>query len=150
MFVVLYGPPATGKTTLATELHGRLRARGYEFERLCSDEFSRRTYEQMYERVVNSDADWLIDGTFYRREWQERFRRLEEVHFVHVTADVETCLARNRAREDAISEKGLRVVHAEFAPPREALTIDTDERALDAALDGLEAVVLSWLDDDES
>ncbi|WP_440009544.1 AAA family ATPase [Halomicrococcus sp. SG-WS-1] len=148
MFVVLCGPPATGKTTLATELHERLRARGYEFERLSSDEFSRRTYGQMYERVADSDADWLVDGTFYRREWQERFRRLEDVHFVRVTADVETCLARNRAREDAISEKGLHVVHAEFAPPREALTIDTDERSLDAALDGLEAAVLSWLDDE--
>lgn len=147
MYVVLCGPPATGKTTLADGMQKRVKAQGYEFERLSSDEFSRRTYEQMYRRVVDSDADWLIDGTFHRQEWQERFRRLEDVHFVHVTADVETCLVRNRTRERPISVTGLHVIHAEFEPPRDALTIDTDVHAIGEALDRLEAAVLAWVDD---
>lgn len=146
MYVVLCGPPATGKTTLAVGLQDRLEARGHEFERLSSDEFSQRTYVQLYRRVATSNADWLIDGTFHRREWQERFRRLDNVHFVHVTADIETCLARNRNREDSITETGLHVIHAEFEPPRGALTIDTDRYSLNESLDQLESAVLNWLD----
>lgn len=145
MYVVLCGPPASGKSTLARGLQGRLASRGHEFDRLSSDAFTRQTYEQLYDRVADSDADWILDGTFYKRTWQEWFRRLDDVHFVHVHADRETCLARNRARSEPISETGLYTIYAEFEPPPDALTIDTEDQSVAAALDELEAVVLSWL-----
>lgn len=145
MIIILCGPPASGKTTLATRLQERLADRGHAFEILHSDDFSRRTYEQMYHRVADSDANWILDGTFYSRELQERFRALGDAYLVWVRASIESALERNRTRDDAISERGLHSMYAKFEPPREDLDIDTNELSVDEATDHLESAVLSWL-----
>lgn len=114
---------------------------------LHSDDFARRTYERMYERVRDAGGDWILDGTFYRRIHRERFRRLDDdCYVVWVRASLETCLARNGEREEPISERGVHVVFAEFEPPREDLTLDTEELSPDEAADRLEAAVLRRLD----
>lgn len=146
MLVVLCGPPAAGKTTLARRLRERLATRGHEFDVLHSDDFARRTYERMYERVREIGGDWILDGTFYRRRHRERFRRLDDCYVVWLRASLETCLARNREREAAIPERGVHVMVAEFEPPRADLTLDTDDRSVEGALDRLEAAVLRRVD----
>lgn len=147
MLVVLCGPPASGKTTLALRLRERLAAQGREFDVLHSDDFTRRTYERMYERVRDAGGDWILDGTFYRRIHRERFRRLDDdCYVVWVRASLETCLARNREREEPISERGVHVMFAEFEPPRAALTLDTEELSVSAALDRLEAAACRWIE----
>jgi adenylylsulfate kinase len=133
VIVVVCGPPGAGKTTLVTELRDRLADRGRPFALVHSDDFSRRTYERLYDRVAGSEGDWIVDATFYERAWQERFRALDDLRVVLVTASLETCLARNRAREDPISETGVRVVHAEFVRPDADLVLDTDELSVDDA-----------------
>jgi hypothetical protein len=67
---------------------------------LHSDDFSRNTYDQMYERVsgADPDADRILDATFYRHELQERFRDLPDAHLANLTASRETALERNRVR----------------------------------------------------
>ncbi len=146
VIVLLSGPPASGKTTLATRLRERLAARGHGFDLLHSDDFSTRTYERMYERVADADGDWILDGTFYAREIRERFRTLDDVYLVWVDVSRKTALARNGNREDPISETGLHVMHSTFEPPRADLTLDTDDCSVGEALDRLEAAVLGWLD----
>jgi adenylylsulfate kinase len=111
----------------------RTRPRGREFRTLHSDGFSRNTYERTYRRVLGTDDDWTVDGTFYRREWRERFYDLGGVRIVCVTASLETCLRRSRERADPIDEDGVHVVHREFDRPRADLTVDTDETSLYAA-----------------
>ncbi len=91
-----------------TRVAERLAAAGTPFEVLHSDDFSRRTYERLYDRVAEyPDGDWLLDGTFYRREWQERFLQLPDIRLVYVTASLQTCLERNRARANGIDERGV-------------------------------------------
>ena len=140
--VVVCGPAGVGKTTVATALRERLADRGRSFELLHSDDFARDTYRRMYERVADSEADWVVDGTFYERDWQTLFQRLEaDVVFVYLTADLETCLERNRFREDAIEERGVRVVYHQFEPPRADVTVDTagrtPEETVELVLEGV-------------
>ena len=146
MIVLLCGPPASGKTTLAIGLQQRLADRGYAFELLDSDDFPSRTYERMYDRVARSDADWILDGTFYERDIRARFRTLGDVYVVWVRVSRRTALERNRTREGSIPEAGLHVMHESFEPPRADLTIDTDDLSTGAALDRLASAVWSWLD----
>jgi len=145
--LLLCGPPGVGKTTVAERLRRRLRRAGYEFRLLHSDDFSRNTYRQMYEHVLAaSEADWLLDGTFYERQWQDRFRALPDAHLVFLTASLETALERNREREDSISERGLRAMHGQFEPPENPdLTLDTEEVSVTEAVDALERYVLTWM-----
>ena len=145
--LLVCGPAGVGKTTVVTALRDRLAARGRRFELLHSDDFSRDTYRRMYERVEGSDADWIVDGTFYEREWRTLFRRLEDdVHVVYLRADLETCLARNRARADPIDEAGVRVVYHEFDPPRADVTVDTAGRSPDGTVERVLRGVLRSLD----
>lgn len=144
MIVLLCGPPGSGKTTIATGIEERLAARGAPIRTLRSDEFAWRTYERMYERVVGTDEDWLLDGTFYKREFRERFRGLDEVYVVHVTASLETCLERNRARTDPISETGVHVVYREFDPVEADLVVDTDELTVEEATERMAGAITDW------
>lgn len=128
MLVVVCGPPGVGKTTVATVLQERLVVRGHAVRLVDSDEFSRNTYDRLYCRVAGSGTDWLIAGTFYERRWQEQFRTLDDIVFVHLQADLSTCLARNRRRADSISEQGVHVVWREFHDPNADIAEDTIDR----------------------
>ena len=148
MILVLCGPPGVGKTTIAERLQHRLRDEGHDFRILHSDDFSRNTYDQMYERVTEADpvTDWILDGTFYRHEYQERFRALPDAHLVYVTASREITLERNREREDSIDESGVYAMFGQFeAPESPDLTLDTDELSVEEAVDALERYVQTWI-----
>lgn len=145
VILLVGGPPGAGKTTLATRARDELADRGREFRTLRSDDFSRDTYDRMYRRVLGTDDDWIVDGTFYHREWRERFYDLGGVRIVYVTASLETCLRRNRERADPIDEDGVHVVYREFDQPRADLTVDTDETPPDAAAERVADAVERWL-----
>ncbi|USZ68326.1 ATP-binding protein [Halorussus salilacus] len=148
MILLVCGPPGAGKTTVAGEARERLRTAGYGFRLLHSDDFSRNTYEKLYERVsADPDADWILDGTFYRREYQERFRGLPDAHLISVVASLELCLKRNREREDSIDRRGVHAMHADFEPPENPdLTLDTEVASVEEAADALGRYVIQWYD----
>lgn len=128
MIIVVCGPPGVGKTTVATLLRQRLDERGHPVELLDSDEFARNTYDRLYGRVADSDRDWIVAGTFYKRPWQERFEGLDDVMFVYLDTDLDTCLERNRSRDDPIDDEAVHIVWREFDEPDADLTIDTTEQ----------------------
>ena len=148
MILVLCGPPGVGKTTIAERLQHRLRDEGHGFRILHSDDFSRNTYEQMYERVTEAapETNWILDGTFYRRESQGRFRSLSDAHLVYVTASRETALERNRERENPIEERGVYAMFGQFEVPQcPDLTLNTDELSVERALDAMERYMMEWI-----
>ena len=148
--IVICGPPGAGKTTIATHVRRRLTERDVPVRVFHSDAFSSRTYEQLAEQAVSAPTAGitLIDGTFYRRKWQAQFRALGDVRFVYVTASLETCLERNRHRDDSITEQGVHVVYHEFEAPNADLEIDTDECEPAAATDRIVAAIDTWGDHD--
>lgn len=151
MIVIVCGIPGSGKTTLATRLQRRLADRGYTFELRHSDDYARRTYDRMYEDVAEAKEagrgdGWILDGTFFKREWRNRFYQLDDTYEVWVKASLETCLARNRARADPISERGVESIFRKFEPPRADLELDTGALSVQAALDRFEAVVIDWIE----
>ncbi|WP_339104839.1 AAA family ATPase [Haloterrigena salinisoli] len=151
MILVVCGPPGAGKTTIATAVRNRLEARGEPVPVLLhhSDDFSSRTYEQLFERARDDPVETLtvVDGTFYEREWQTQFRTLgfrEAIRFVFVTASLETCLERNRTRADPIEEQGVHVIYREFDAPEDALELDTDAVDVESAVDRIERALEAW------
>lgn len=145
MIAVVCGPPGVGKTTIATVLQERLVARGHGVRLVDSDAFSRDTYDRLYRRVAGSGTDWLVAGTFYQRRWQERFATLGDVAFVHLRADLATCLARNRRRADQISEQGVHVVWREFDDPDADIVVDATDRTPGQVVDRVDSALEPFL-----
>lgn len=152
MIVVICGPAGAGKTTTVSRVRSRLAARGHDVRVSRSDDFSRNTYERLYADVAidppRSKSDGrtvrLVDGTFYKPRWQRAFRTLEDVRFVHVTASLETCLERNGRRADAIDERGVYVIHHEFATPDASLVVDTDQLSAEEVAERVVRAIGAW------
>ncbi|AFO59089.1 hypothetical protein NJ7G_3873 [Natrinema sp. J7-2] len=54
VIVVIFGPPGAGKTTITARVRARLAERGVRVRTGHSDDFSRRTYERLAERVADA------------------------------------------------------------------------------------------------
>lgn len=151
VILAVCGPPGSGKTTIATRVHERLAAADLGLDEplrlLHSDDYARRTYERMYETVTDSDAHFVIDGTFYKPEHQEPFLDLPDTHFVRIRADLDTCLRRDHER-DGIGEKAVRVIHNEFHDPPADFVLDTDVLPVEDAVRLLTDRAREWLDAD--
>jgi len=141
MILVVCGPPGAGKTTVATRLQSRLAAHGRDVEMLDSDEFARHAYDRMYERVADSEENWIVAGTFYKRRFQEQFASLGDVVFVYLEADLETCLERNRRRADPIEERAVHIIWHEFDEPDADVAVDVNERSPEAVVDDVLAAL---------
>lgn len=149
MILAVCGPPGSGKTTIATRVYEELCQtttldRGTDLRIRHSDDYSRYPYDRMHAEVTDTDAHYVLDGTFYKQAHQEQFTSLPDVHFALVRADLDTCLRRDHAR-DGIGAKAVRVIHNEFHDPPADVVIDTDILPVDDAVELLTARARDWL-----
>jgi adenylylsulfate kinase len=78
-----------------------------------------------------------------QRQWQDRFQQLDDVIVVYLTADLETCLERNRRRDEPIEERAAHIIWCEFHEPDADVTIDVRDRSPAAVVDRILDVVAS-------
>ena len=127
MIIILCGPVGVGKTTVAEKLRPELEKKCFDFRIMHSDDFSTHTYDQMFDKVKDSDKNWILDGTFYREDIRGRFRNLANVLIIWVKADLETCLERNEMREEPLEEKVVHIMFHKFEEPDADIVVNTDD-----------------------
>jgi len=111
MVILVFGLPGSGKTTLAAELAGRLKALYLSSDRLRKEmirdisyapEEKSAVYDRMLgiakEAVVRHDDDVVVDATFHRAEERRLFR--EALSGETVLYLIEVC-----AKEELIRER---------------------------------------------
>jgi predicted kinase len=132
--VVVSGPPAAGKTTLAHRLaaavgcpaicrdeikEGMVHA-APRFQAGPGDELSRRTLPAFFgvlELLLRAGVTTIAEAAFQDRLWRpglEPLRDLARLRIVHCTVDAEVALRRGIERR---GENPVRRAHADFAPP---------------------------------
>ena len=140
MIVILCGPPASGKSTIAMRLAERLK----DFKLISSDEFKRKTYKHMFvetERWAGRVKYLILNGTFYKKEWRDKIKEIsemkgEKVLTAYITCSLRTCLKRNKLREDQIEEKAVRIIYNQIEKPETPdILIDTDVSSVDEAVE---------------
>jgi len=131
MIVILCGPVGAGKTTVCERLMTRLDEKGFDFKMIHSDDFSTHTYDQMFDRVKGSDDNWILDGTFYKEDIRDKFRRLDDVQIVWLKAELETCMERNKQRKEPLEKKIVHIMFHKFEEPDKDLKIETDDLSSD-------------------
>lgn len=129
MIVLLFGPPASGKTTIAKKLAEKL---GGAYL-LSSDRFRRRVYSRLMEEVKKRKSKQrylIVDGTFYKKRWREELRAAaggEDVLEVFINCPLETCLKRNKERSNPIPQEAVHILWRTFELPENPdLEINTD------------------------
>ena len=135
MIIIIYGPAACGKTTIANRLKKRLDEGGDQFKIIHSDNYKRNTYEKMLKEVNETDDDLIIDGTFYKKKWRDMFRDKKGVKFINIESDIETCLKRNKQRSDPIEEKAVYIIYNSFENGNYDLKIDSDDKSVEEIID---------------
>jgi tRNA uridine 5-carbamoylmethylation protein Kti12 len=149
--LVVCGPPGSGKTTISLQLERRLEDAGYDFRVIHTDDLRTPKYQKVFGRLQTfPNANWLLDGTFYKRQWQERVRRFPDARFVLVTADRDTCIRRNWEREDGIPEDAAKTIYDEFDWPDADFTVDTDVLSVEEAVEVTVERVTDWLAEAEA
>src|SRR5262249_43184902 len=133
MIILFCGIPGSGKTTIAEILATRLSATG-RVKVLTSDRMRPPVYRRMLQALEAGRGEedfFILDATFYKKEWRDRVAELakgETVVIVYLNCARETALQRNRERRPNISERALHIVYHRMEPPdRPDLAIDTSK-----------------------
>lgn len=135
MVILVFGLPGSGKTTLAAELAGRLKALYLSSDRVRKDmirdisytpEEKLAVYERMVElareAVVRRDDDVVVDATFHLQEERRLFSQLlgGETALFKIEIRAKEELIRERLevpREDSAADFGVyKKIQAEWEP----------------------------------
>ncbi|QDX41624.1 AAA family ATPase [Salarchaeum sp. JOR-1] len=145
--LVVFGPPAAGKTTLATRLAER-----FDAPVLHSDDYTTRTYERLLDDAEARRREHplvVLDGTFHDPDWRGWARDLDDAYCLYVTAALDTCLRRDWERADSIGEPGVRTIHRAFreqeATADADFTVDTRILPEETAFSLASRRVADWL-----
>jgi len=138
LIIILCGPVAVGKSSIARRLMELLSGSRV----ISTDAFKRRAYRGMMNELFRSLSDYryiILDGTFYRRGWRKRVKKIVgdrgSVLTVVLKAPLELCLRRNVERGKPIPEEAIHIIWNEFEWPLDAdLEIETDKLDVEEAV----------------
>jgi adenylylsulfate kinase len=137
MIIIFCGMPASGKSTIARKIKDRLS----NVKMIISDEIGRDRYSRIMEMVdveIGNHQYIIVDATFYKSSWREQLLNVigsrDEVKLVYVHCSLETCLRRNREREDPIPERAVYIIWNKFEQPvNPDISINTDQKTPEEA-----------------
>ena len=137
MIIIFCGVPASGKSTIAEQLRERLEG----VEMIVSDDIGSSRYDNIMRLVDEKIGKYdyiLVDATFYKKKWREEIRTTvgsrDEVKLVYVHCSLETCIKRNKERENSIPEKAIHIIWNKFDEPESPdVSINTDDTPPDKA-----------------
>lgn len=122
--------PASGKSTIAKILIKKIQ----DVELIVSDDISSPTYSKIMniiDEITGMFKYIIIDATFYNKKWREELREViderDKVYLIYVQCSLETCIKRNKEREDSIPEKAIHIIWNKFdIPENPDIIINTD------------------------
>jgi tRNA uridine 5-carbamoylmethylation protein Kti12 len=137
MILIFCGMPASGKSTIAHIIKERLG----NVKTIVSDDIARDRYSRiitMVDEQIDSHHYIIVDATYYKRAWREELLKVigsrDEVKLVYVHCSLETCLRRNREREDAIPERAVYIIWNKFEEPENPdISVNTDQKTPEEA-----------------
>lgn len=154
MVIIFCGVPGSGKSTIVKILAEKLEAKG-KVKLLVSDEIRGKRYSRIYDWIgENLDynppatrADYfLIDATFYKKEWREKVKEIangQNVFTIYLHCSLKTCLERNKKRKPSFPERVIHIINAEMEKPENPnISIDTDKiKPVEAVSQILEKII---------
>ena len=145
-FIVIRGPAAIGKSTIARKLASNLRGYHISFDEVMrknkldvikgdgipAENFVKANNIVIPEARENLENDRIVifDGCFYRkRQFEHLKKNLPYRHFVFsLKASVKDCLSRNRTRKRRMTNKGILEVYHLVSKLDLGVNIETSSR----------------------
>lgn len=142
--IIIRGPAAVGKTTIAKKLARNLNADYFSFDEIMKenkldiiidDSISSENFVKANEIIIPMIMQKeivVLDGCFYRKEQINHLLNKLKTKFYIFTldADIAECLKRNKTRKKPMTEDNIKQVHNLVSKTKTGITINTFEKSI--------------------
>lgn len=147
--IIIRGPAGVGKTTIAKSLAERLRAAYFSFDELMEangldviidDGIPPENFLEANRLLLPMVLDKelvVLDGCFYRKEQLDDMLNNVSgmrVYIFTLTAEIETCLERNRLRKNPLMDNDIRQVYDLVSKLNVGMIIDTTGKTVEQSV----------------
>lgn len=154
-YVIIRGPLAVGKTTIAKNIAKTLRARYYGVDKVLEDAgltkepkeggyISQKTFFKVNNMITAEAREYLerkipviFDGNFYWKSViEDLVKQLNYPYYIFtLVASRDVCIKRDKARTSPHGEDAARVVYKKATSFRYGIEIDTSKKSADEVVE---------------